>query len=628
MACILGNMPLATVSDIWLPDGTVLRGSAAAGFTGCQTPRFWTAPPRHREKEPDCLACQNTGYRSGCGNYQSTDLLEWAASFDYDLDEWQRWWLTEACGTKPDGRWTAFEAVSIAPRQNGKNAKLEVRELGGLYVLGESMIIHTAHEFKAAAEHFRRVRDTVTNYDELSRRVKAVTTSHGDEAIELRPVPTLIFGPGGKQVRRRVSARLRFLARSRGSGRAFTADCVVYDEAMILSDDQVSASMPTMSAIPNPQMIYTASAGLHDSVQLAMIRRRVLRGDQTLFGAEWSIDPHLDTCPRDELRGRKANHYIVCGLHDDRDDPRSWAKANPALGIRISYEHVRKEFAAMSATGFDRERLGVGDWPDEEESWSVVSEEQWEACAMPDPGGTVRPIAFAVDVNPEMTVATIAAAWERPETVMLTDEQMVALMQATATAGLPLPSPSPAQAQKTYRAVLEIPRGCSREGTAWIVPRLAELKKRWRPCAIVLPKNGPAASLADTAEQAGIEVLAAGSADEAAAFALMVTGIRNRRVIHLGKELAPTLWSAIASADTRDIGDGGRGWCRRTSEDDISPVTAVTLAYWGLNKKRRSYDVTKSIRLGAHDPWLSGCIVQYICGKVPGCPVPARQAGS
>src|SRR5207244_9611879 len=130
------------------------------------------------------------------------------------------------------------------------------------------------HEFKAAAEHFRRVRDVVTGYDELRKRVKSVTTSHGDEAIELRPAPTLVFGSGGKMVRKSVTARLRFLARSRGSGRSFTADCVVYDEAMILSDEQVGASMPTMSAVANPQMIYTASAGYKDSIQLGSVRRR------------------------------------------------------------------------------------------------------------------------------------------------------------------------------------------------------------------------------------------------------------------------------------------------------------------------------------------------------------------
>jgi hypothetical protein len=561
---------------VLLPDGTAYEGA----LLGSQEPRFWTAPPRHRVKDPECRTCATPGYAGlGCGEFASSELVnDWAPSFGYDLDGWQRWWLGEACGTRPDGRWAAFEVALICSRQNGKNSALEVRELGGLFLFGESMIIHTAHEFKAAAEHFRRVRDTITSYDELGRRVRRVMTSHGDEAIELRPTPTLVFGSGGRRVRRSVTGRLRFLARSRGSGRSFTADAVVYDEAMFLSDEQVGASMPTMSAVPNPQMYYTASAGVKDSVQLSMIRRRILRHDQSVAGAEWSIDPHTDTCPRDEVRGRKANHYIVCGQHDDRDDPRSWAKANPAFGSRISYEHVGKEFRSMTPAQFDRERLGVGDWPAEEEAWAVVSEEAWGSCGMADPGGAVRPIAFAVDVSPEMTVATIAAAWERPALVV------------RETGGQPREVALPS------RVVLEIPRGCSREGTSWVITRLSELRARWRPVAICIPRNGPAAALADAAEQAGIDVLKASSADEAAAFALMVTGIRDRKVIHLGREQAPALWSAIASAQTRDIGDGGRGWSRRASgDDDITPVTAATLAYWALNKKHRSYDVKRSV---------------------------------
>jgi phage terminase large subunit-like protein len=224
---------------------------------GSQEPRFWTAPPRHREKDPACPACQDpdAAFPVGCGNQQAAELLEWAPEFGYELDEWQDWWLTEICGTTPEGKWAAREGMLIVSRQNGKNTCLEVRELAGLFVFSERMIIHTAHEFKAAAEHFRRVRDVITEYDELRKRVKAIVTSHGEEAIELKPMPTLIFGAGGRMIRRSVGARLRFLARSRGSGRSFTADLVVYDEAKILSDEPVGASMPTMSAVANPQMI-------------------------------------------------------------------------------------------------------------------------------------------------------------------------------------------------------------------------------------------------------------------------------------------------------------------------------------------------------------------------------------
>ncbi|HXJ25601.1 MAG TPA: hypothetical protein VNH17_07870, partial [Streptosporangiaceae bacterium] len=562
---------LAAPAPVALPDGTFIPGP----LMGDQQPRFWTAPPRHRVKDPDCRTCQlGTAYACGCGDYQSAVMLDWAAGHGYDLDPWQSWWLTEATGVKPDGHWAAFETLLICTRQNWKNQCLEVRELAGMFLFGESMLIHTAHEFKAAAEHFRRVRDTVTAYDALRKRVKSVTTSHGDEAIELMPKPTLIFGSGGRQVRRNIGARLRFLARSRGSGRSFTADFLAYDEAMILSDDVVGASMPTMRAVPNPQMAYTASAGYPDSVQLAMVRRRVQRQDPSLMGAEWSILPHLDTCPRDEIRGRKDNRYVVCGLHDDRDDPRSWARANPAFGTRIRLEHFRQEMAAMSPGAFDRELLGVGDWPAEDEAWAVVTEEAWRSCEMPDPGGAVRPVAFAIDIDPEMNAATIASAWQRPAT----------------PAELQVPGARP------YRTVLEIPRGCSRDGTAWIIPRLAELRRAWRPIAIAIPKNGPAAGLIDEAANAGLEIMTASSADEAAAFAAMVTAVRERAVGHLGRERAPGLWSAVASAETRDIGDGGRAWSRRESGSDITPVTAVTLAAWALGKKRRSYDPMRSVR--------------------------------
>ena len=559
------------------PDGTPL-----GDLTGSQAPRFWTAPPRHRAKQPDCRACDNRDYESGCGDYQSRDVLEWAEAYEWVLDPWQEWWLTELCGTRPDGHWSAFEAYLVVSRQNGKNTCLEVRELAGLFILGEKMLIHTAHEFKAAAEHFRRVRDVVTNFDDLRRRVKSVTTSHGDEAIELKPAPTLIFGPNGRRIRRTIAPRLRFLARSRGSGRSFTADFLCYDEAMILSDEVVAASMPTMSAVANPQMVYTASAGYQDSIQLGAVRRRVIRRDPTLMGAEWSIAPHDDMCHRDEIRGRKANRYIVCSRHDDRDDPRSWAKANPAIGNRISFGHVAQEMAAMSLTAFDRERLGVGDWPSEDAAWAVVSEEHWQACAMPDPGGATRPVTFAFDVDPDMISATICACWEKP-------------------------GGDPAVAA---RPVAEIPRGCSREGTAWLIPRLVELKRAWRPAAIIAPKNGPAAGLVDEAVNAGLDITWASSADEAAAFSLFVTSVRKGRdggLIHLGREHAPGLWASVASAETRDVGDGGKAWCRRDSESDITPVTAATLALWALNKRRRNYDPVKSIaRPGRSPNWMAG----------------------
>jgi hypothetical protein len=372
---------------------------------------------------------------------------------------------------------------------------------------------------------------------------------------------------------------------------------VVYDESMILSDDVVGASLPTLSAVPNPQVIYTASAGYRDSVQLASVRRRVIRGDPGLMGAEWSINPHLDTCPRDEITGRRDNNYVVCSLHDDRDDPRSWAKANPALGVRIAEEHVASELHAMTGPTFDRERLGVGDWPGGDEAWSVISEEAWAACAMPDPGGAVRPVAFAIDVDPDMISSAIAACWMRPGYSPGRAEIEIAAHAMAANPVSPAVRMRPAEAP---RPVIEHPKGCHREGVAWVVPRLLELRRAWRPITFVIPRNGPANSLADAAENAGLEITRASSADEAAAFALLVTSVRrpvrDGRLIHLGRDLAPGLWSSVASAETRDVGDGGRALSRRDSSSDITPASSGALALWGLNHKRRHYDPVKSVR--------------------------------
>ena len=172
---------------------------------GQQMPRFWTAPDRHREEVKTCPSCGITddGYSGiGCGDYLSTEILDWARGFGYKPDPWQEWVIRESCGTRPDGRWASFENDLIVSRQNGKGTILEMRELAGMYMLGEKLIIHTAHELKTAQEHFLRVIQTIENYPALSRRMKGKPRfSHGEEQIQLLAKPTLIFGPGRKRVR-------------------------------------------------------------------------------------------------------------------------------------------------------------------------------------------------------------------------------------------------------------------------------------------------------------------------------------------------------------------------------------------------------------------------------------------
>ena len=537
-------------------------------ITGAQRPRLCSIPAAH-------------SYAAG------EDAVGFAARSGLVLDDWQAWSLKKSLGTRRDGLWAAFEVCWIIARQNGKNSGLEARQLAGLYVLREALQIHTAHEFKASGEHFLRMQSMIRANPELLRKVKpsGIRTSHGEEAIELRPEPTLIFGHKGTQIRRSVAPRLRFLARSRGSGRSFTADAVYYDEAMILSDEQVSASMPTMSAVANPQMWYTASAGMPDSIQLSRVRKRGLAGDDpTLCFLEWSCEYCPDLCPD---KGKRR-----CSLgHDRRDDPHSWARANPGMNIRISEEHIARELIKMDPAGFDRERLGIGDWPLDDYAWSVISEHAWQSCEWAGLGDMPRPerICLSVDITPDQSAATIAIAGLLPGVAAEVKDDKTGEVRQVPSCSLEICSNGQ---WDDHRA-----------GVEWIVPRLKELVSRARVAKIVIDPIGPGAELITKLEAAGLSskkprpnaepiLEICQLRDVAQAHAQFVRGVADATIVHLGQS---DLAKAVAAGVRRDVGDGMHAWARRDTSADISPLCAGTMAVWAARKFGRGYDVLKSV---------------------------------
>ena len=408
--------------------------SQASVLLGEQRPRVCSVPP----------AVSSAG----------AEAVELAASAGLFLDDWQRFTLDAMLGERADGRWASFEVALIVARQNGKGSCLEARELAGLFLFGEQLILHSAHEFKTAQEAFRRVLSLVENTDDLRKRVSRVRTSHGEEGIEL---------VGG--------ARLRFVARSTGSGRGFTADCVILDEAYRLPQETVGALLPTLSSKHNPQLIYASSAGHADSEVLRSVRDRGVMGvDPSLCYLEWSAEPTLSP-----------------------DDPVGWAQANPALGIRIDPEHVARELNAMPDAEFARERLGI--WDEAAALESPVSMEPWMAC-LDASSRALDPVAFGVDVSPD-GAGSIAVAGARSD-------------------GL------------THVEVIE-----HRPGSGWLPQRLHDLYRRWNPSAIVLDAGSPAGSLLPELDRVGLSITkVAGreTAQAAVAFASLVNEGRLRHV--------------------------------------------------------------------------------------------------
>src|SRR5688572_20060897 len=77
------------------------------------------------------------------------DAAFFASAYGLTPDPWQMRVLAAWLGETTGGRWSAPRAGLAVPRQNGKNALLEVRELYGMVALGEKFL-HTAHEVKTA----------------------------------------------------------------------------------------------------------------------------------------------------------------------------------------------------------------------------------------------------------------------------------------------------------------------------------------------------------------------------------------------------------------------------------------------------------------------------------------------
>jgi hypothetical protein len=456
------------------------------------------------------------------------------------LDPWQRLVLWDALGERPDGKWAAFESGLLVGRQNGKSAVFEARMLAGLFLFNEKLLIYSAHEFKTAGEIFRRMDELIAGTPAFSRRVKSISKTRGEEGFELT-----------------TRQRLRFLARSTGSGRGFSGDLNIWDESQHLGDGPVDALMPTMSARQNPQLWYGGSAPDYTRApceQIARVRRRAMSGkSKGLAYFEWSAELCTDQCGSD------------CAEHDDPADPLTWAKTNPGLGIRIDAERIEREYDSMSSGGFARERLSVGRYPSEGAGWEVISQEAWEATEDVD-SKRVGAVAFAVDVTPDRSAASIAVAGLRADGLL-----HVELVE--------------------YRA-----------GTGWVVGRLGELIEKWSPCAIALDESGPAGSLVADCDEAGIELTKPKSREAAAACGQLYDAIvrppeadpdwasRLRHIPH------PKLTAALAGADKRPLGDAW-AWARRGVSVDISPLVAVTLAGWAFATRPRDEEET--------EPWVA-----------------------
>lgn len=501
------------------------------------------------------------------------DARDLAAAAGLVLDPWQADILDASLGVDAAGRYTAFEVALWVSRQNGKGGFIEARELAGLFLLGEQLIMHTAHEVKTSMEAFRRlvlclgrlgrkINDNLYEVDGPDGVIKVkVNFANGDEGVE----------------RLDTGQRIRFIARSKGSGRGFSGDLIILDEAFALTPAMIEALMPTMSARENPQLIYASSPPLSfdDGEVMFGIRARgepepdpdhpddpvpapapeLAYFDYGLAGDLEHLK-HGDGCPTDCTRPEI-----------DLDDEANQRAANPAFGYRITAKFTARERRGMTDQGFARERLGI--WParDVKKEPPPIDPRLWIAMCEPT-SRRAGDVTLGVDVTPMRDRAAILLYGHRADG--LGHVQVV-----------------------SYAA-----------GVDWVVPRLLELREQLDPVAIGLDAAGAAGALIAALRDAEIlttderekrriadgfphraevpftrgDIAVPRAREVAAGVGNFVDAARGLRLRHTNQ---PPLNDAVAGARFRPLGDAV-AWGRRLAQSDISPLVAATLARWAF----------------------------------------------
>lgn len=448
---------------------------------------------------------------AGIVSSAADEACDLAESCGLVLDDWQRWYVDGLLSEDRFGRWVAQQALLVCPRQNGKNSILEVIELAALFLFGEQRIIHTAHLAKTAADHMQRMVGLIKANPDLEALCQFYF-ANGKESI----------------VRTDTGARLEFITRGKRAVRGGSPQRVVIDEALYLTDEQMQAILPALSAQSlnvegAPQIIYASSAPLPESQVLHRVRQSIFDGKMpNAFGAEWSCEAGVDPTDRE-----------------------AWYASNPSLGIRISEQWIAEnELPVLSPEAFAVERLGVVFGGD-----SALSEvPEWGECLDADSQMSGKP-SIAVDIDPDMAWTSVAVAGLRSDGMV---------------------------------HVELVDRFTSPEDA---VKALAVMHRKWR-APVHLDSRAAAGALVPSLMAAKVPVVEITTADLLKACAGFKQQVRDRRLRHRGQV---PLDVAVAGAAVRSIGEGW-AWARKVSTVSISPLVAVTLAQFAVRAEQPRED--------------------------------------
>lgn len=457
-----------------------------------------------------------------CPEYAKTygdAAYEFGASFGITLDPWQKLVIDDWLAVGNDNKWVCSTCGLSVPRQNGKTALVKVRVMLGIFSLGET-ILFTCHEVRTSRQVFDSLADILSpngEFPELAAQVQYIKRSNGYEEIKVADWQDSDgWHKGGK---------LLFSSRSKGASRGFTADVVVADEAMYMTDEQVAALVPTMASASGGDMQFimlgTPPSPNDGGTVFQATRNAAINGEKGVSWNEWGADEIGD-------------------IHD-------WERiqrVNPSLGKRLMNKAVESELSVMAPDTFARERLGW--WSETEQRYTAcIDAADWKECINRYPAKE-GVCVYAVKFSPDGATGAMAACYKPSE-------------------GLP------------FMYVVDA-RSMS-GGLRWFEETITD--NYYKAAVIVIDGQSNAQALIDRLIADGVpskRITKPRTSDAIAAYSLLANAVKEKKVTHYDQE---GLNLSATKTRKRRIGDSGGWGFASTEEADATLIESCALAYWG-----------------------------------------------
>lgn len=460
------------------------------------------------------------------------------------LDDWQAYAIQHGLGQNvtPDMsefEWSAPQCGCWVPRQNGKGDILMALELGWLFIFKETLIVHSAHEYKTAQEAFLRITGVIDeNEDVFAKYIKRVWQANGEQGVELLKQPSGKPGP-----------RLRFMARTNKAGKGFSAPKLILDEAQELTEQMMKAILFVMSAQSNPQIWFYGTPPEENDAWIYNVKEAGEEGDSRTMWLDWGMET-IDT-----------NDRAAC---QSMRDPDEWKRRNPSLGIvrpngtGLRHDAVANELRLLGpGKAFAMDRLGMWLPRARKDGDNSIDPEVWYTQRVPAARkAKPDPVAISFNVNPRRTHATISFAG------MIEGKWRVGIIE-------------------------------HKPGTSWLLPRLAEVKHAYNVVAWTVDAKSESTieelktigiKLPDSEEEAKMgDLILPTAGDVAMAFGMIVDATNNGELHHHDE---PPLNQAV-SVPPRPLAGGSTFDHRRGIE--VGPATTAAGAMWAYRKRERVF---------------------------------------